>query len=56
MDCVAAVGFERLSHRHPSLGHQYHHHGHLEGSNTGGIQFRVPIPQGLPFVLRQPMR
>lgn len=57
LDCVEEVGFEIASHRHREFDHRHgHHHERLQGSNTGSIEFRVPLPQGLPFVFRQPLR
>lgn len=54
LECLEDTDFEAVS-RRGAHGH-HHGHGHLEGSNTGGIQFRIPFPQGLPFVFRQPVR
>lgn len=51
MDCVEDAGFVVTSQRQPDFEHQHYHHEHLEGSNTGGILFRVPLPG-----FRQPTR
>lgn len=63
--CLEDVGFEPVR-RGPDFDHGHgrggHEHGHphrgepLHGSNTGSIEFRVPLPHGLPFVFRQPVR
>lgn len=67
LECLEDVGFEPVR-RGPDFDHgrgrggHDHDHGHqhrgepLQGSNTGRIEFRVPLPQGLPFVFRQPVR
>ncbi|HSI64472.1 MAG TPA: hypothetical protein VLE43_15190 [Candidatus Saccharimonadia bacterium] len=52
MNCVQAAGFQVV----PQRGLEpHHHHQYFDDSDEGRIQFRVPLPQGLPFVFRQPM-
>jgi hypothetical protein len=54
--CVQHTGFATAA--HPEAHHQghHHHHAHQACDKTNAIPLRVPIPQSLPFVFRQPFR
>lgn len=57
LDCLEDVGFEIAhNHREPEPSHGGHHHHGGGGSDRGSIGFRIPLPPGLPFVFREPMR